>query len=75
MRQRFDGITAPAPKLAMSTRNALLSGFVGEHGVGGQAVEQGWCGGDIADLTSGDNEAQRPAKRVGEHVDQVKHDN
>src|SRR5262245_29491512 len=44
-------------------------GFVSNYGAALDALEQRRGGDDVVDLSAGGNEAQRPTKRIGEHVD------
>src|SRR5262245_38509513 len=44
-------------------------GFVSNYGAALDALEQRRGGDDVVDLSAGENEAQRPTKRIGEHVD------
>ena len=44
-------------------------GFIGENGVGVLALQERPGGSDVMGLSGGDVKPQRPAERVGEHVD------
>jgi hypothetical protein len=39
--------------------------IIGEHGTADLAFKQGGCLGDVANLSGGDDEAQRSAERIG----------
>ena len=70
LRVRFDGITAVAPDFRDDrAQGVAVIGFVGEHGIAALAIEQ--CGrlGDVINLPSRDDEAERTAERIGQHVD------
>ena len=70
LRVLFDGMTAMAPMPAMSSRKALaVVGFVSKDGFGGLAFEQDRRGCDVPGLTGGDDDTQRSAEAVCEHVD------
>lgn len=50
-------------------QSIAVVGFVGKHGAAGLAVEQGRRLGDVADLSGRDDEAERTAERIGQHMD------
>ena len=60
LRVRFEGITAVAPISAIIAQGVTVIGFVGE---------QRRRLGDVANLSGSDDEAERTAERVGQHVD------
>lgn len=43
--------------------------FVGDHVLGFDVFEQAVCLGTVVELASGEDESQRTAQSVGEHVD------
>src|SRR5579862_3313212 len=51
------------------TKAIAVVGFVGDDAAALDAIEQSRCGDDVMDLASGEDEAQRPSERIGEHVD------
>src|SRR5215210_4645200 len=50
-------------------QSVAVVGFVGDDGAALDAFQQRRRGDDIVDLAAGENEAQRAAERIGEHVD------
>lgn len=51
------------------TECVAVVSLVCEHGFGSLTFQQSGSLGDVANLTGRDDEAQRPAQRIGQHVD------
>lgn len=47
----------------------VVIGPVGQHGLGPEDFEQGFCSEVVVSLAGGEYEAQRPAQAIAEHVD------